>query len=99
MGLIPHRRRSTLPQELSIPQTPLLPQSRALLLLNEAVKLALDTLETASLAIRELTIESLADVLPLLTQINAVVPDEVHFLFFVLWPRGTATVAVSGRGA
>jgi hypothetical protein len=97
--MIPHRSRSTLPQELPIPHTPLLPQSGTLLLLNEAIKLALDTLETASLAIRELAIESLADLLPLLTQIHAVVPDEVHFLFFVLWPRGTTTVAVSGGGA
>ena len=97
--MVPHRSRSTLPQELPIPHTPLLPQSRTLLLLNEAVKLALDTLETASLTTRELAIEGLADLLPLLTQVDAVVPDEVHFLFLVLWPRGTATVAVSGGGA
>ena len=96
--MIPSKRSgSPIPQELPIPHTPLLPQSGTLLLLNEAIKLALDTLEASSLAVRELTIESLTDLLPLLTQIDTVVPDKVHFLFLVLWTGRTTTVAV-GRG-
>jgi hypothetical protein len=94
--MTPHRSRNTLAQELAIPHTPLLPQCRTFLLLNEAIKLALNTLEAASLAVRELPIESVADLLPHLTQINAMVPDEVHFLFLVLWTWVTAAAAVSG---
>lgn len=97
--MIPRKcSRSPLPQELPIPHTPLLPQGGTLLLLNEAIKLALDTLETASLTVRELVIESLTDLLPLLTQIDTVVPDKVHFLFFVLWTgRPTAVAVRRGR--
>ena len=92
-------RRRALTQELPVPHAPLLTQSRTLLLLNEAVELALDALEAAPLAIMELAIEGGADLLPLLRQVDAVVPDEVHFLLLVLWPRRPAAVAVGRGGA
>ena len=87
-----HRRRALFTEELSIAHTPLLAKRRTLLLPDKAIKLALDTLEAAALAGRELAVEALADLLPLLAQVDAVVPDEVHFLFLVLGPWRAATV-------
>lgn len=93
----PHR--SPLTKELAIAHSPLLSKRRALLLLDESVEFALDTLEPAPLSAGELTVETLADFLPLLTQVDAVVPDKVHFFFFVLgaWrPPPVAVVAGTG---
>jgi hypothetical protein len=95
---ISKRSSRALANELSIAHAPLLPQRRTLLLLNEAVKLALNTLEAVSLTVRELAIENLSHLLPFLAKVNTVVPDEVHFLFLVFGARRPAAVAVC-RGA
>lgn len=93
----PHR--SSLSKELAISHTPLFPKRRTLLLLDEPVEFALDTLEPTPLATGELLVETLADFLPLLTQVDPVVPDEVHFFFFVLgaW-RSPPVAVVAGAG-
>ena len=59
--------------------------------MNEAVEFALDTLKPALLAAGKLAVEALTDFLPLLAEVNAVVPDEVHF-FFVFGPWQTTMV-------
>ena len=79
-------------QEVAVAHAPLLAQRRTLLVADEPVELALDALEAAALAVGELLVEALADLLPLLAEVDAVVPDEVHFLFFVLGARGTSAV-------
>lgn len=89
-------QRGTLAQELAVPHAPLLPQGRAVLLPNEAVELALDALEPAPLTAGELAVEALPHLLPLLVEVDPVVPDEVHLLFLVLGTRGPALVGVGG---
>jgi hypothetical protein len=74
----------------------LLPGSRAILLLHEAIKLGLHTLETKALTIGKLAIEVLVDLLPLLAQINTVVPDIIHFFFFVLGPWRSPVISGVG---
>lgn len=92
-------KRGALAQKLPIPQPPLLPQRRTLLLPNKAVKLALNALEPAALALGKLPIKTLPHLLPLLTEIHAVVPDKVHLLFLVLWARRPTAVCAVGGGA
>jgi hypothetical protein len=87
----------TLPQELSIPHSALLAQRGTFLVLDESVELALDSLKAAPLAVGELAVEVLAHLLPLLAEVDTVVPDEVHFFFFVLGPgRPTPLGGVAG---
>src|SRR5699024_8939404 len=81
---IPMHSSAPLTQKLPIPHPPLLPQSRTILLFNKPIEFALYSLETASRSIRKLTTEPLPHFFPLLVQIYPVVPDEVHFFFFVL---------------
>jgi hypothetical protein len=76
----------TLPQELAIPHSTPLAQRGAFLLLDESVELALNTLKPAPLAVGKLAVEVLAHVLPLLAEVDSVVPDEVHLFFFVFGP-------------
>lgn len=85
--------------ELSVTHPPLFPQCRALLLLDETVEFALDALEAAPLTGGELSVETLPYLLPLLTEVNAVVPYEVHLLFFVFGSWWAATFGDSGRVA
>lgn len=81
--------------ELAIAHAPLLPQRRTLLLLNKAVEFTLDPLEPFPRALWELPVKGLADFLPLLAEVNALVPNEVHFFFFILGARLAAAFAAS----
>ena len=62
------------------------------LVMNEAVEFALDTLKPTLLAAGKLAVEALVDFLPLLVEVDVVVPDEVHFFFFVFGPWWTTMV-------
>lgn len=89
--------RPVLGDKLAIAHPSLLPQSRALLLLDEAVEFALDALESAPLTGGELSVEALPYFLPLLAEVNAVVPYEVHLFLLVLRPWRAAALSNSGR--
>ena len=84
-------RCASLVQKFSTPHLSLLAQCRTLLVTNEAVEFALDALKPAPLAVGKLPVKALADFLPVLAEVDAVVPDEVHFLFFIFGARWTAT--------
>lgn len=87
----------TLPQELAVPHSSLLAQRGTFLLLDESVELALDSLKPAPLAVGKLAVEVLAHLLPLLAEVDPVVPDEVHLFFFVLGPgRPTPFGGIAG---
>jgi hypothetical protein len=73
----------------------LLPGSRAIILLDEAIKLGLHNLETMALTIGESAIKVLVDSLPLLAQANTVVQDKIHF-FFVLGPWRSPVISSVG---
>lgn len=77
---------------------PLLPQRRTILLLNEAIILALNPLKATALPIRKLPIKALAHLLPLLPQIHAMVPDKIHF-FLVVFGTGRTAAFGGGGGA
>jgi hypothetical protein len=53
---------------------------------DEAVELALDPLGATTLAVGELAVKIVAYFIPLLAEVDAVVPDEVHLLFIVFEP-------------
>lgn len=65
------------------PLSSLLAERRAFILFDEAVVLALDPLEPASLACGKLCVEALSHLLPLLPEVDSVVPDKIHFLLVV----------------
>jgi hypothetical protein len=74
----------------------LLPESKAIFLLDKAIELRLYTLQAKALTIGEFAIEALVDRLPLLGKLNAVVPDEMHFFVFVLGPWRSPAICAFG---
>jgi hypothetical protein len=77
----------------------LLSQGWTVLLLDETIILALYTLESAALAIRELSIEALSDLLPFLTKIYPMIPNEIHLFFVILWSWRATTLRDGRRTA
>lgn len=82
----------SLTKKVTVTETPLLSQGWALLFFDEAIEFALDTLEAPALPARELLVEAFTYFFPLLAEVHAVVPDEVHFLFLVLRSRRSTSL-------
>lgn len=92
------RNRHPISKKITITHPSLFPQRRTILLPDEPVELALNALEAPSLSMRKLPIETLAHCLPLLTEVHAVVPNEVHFFFFVFGSRRATVLWWGARG-
>ncbi|EEP75899.1 predicted protein [Uncinocarpus reesii 1704] len=66
---------------ISIPPPPLLAQCRTVLFFDKPIVFALNSLKPVPFALWELLIETLPDLSPFLTQIDSVVPNEIHLFF------------------
>lgn len=91
--------RATTSHELSIFQASLLAYSWTLLSIDEAVEFALNSLRItlgATLS-GKLFVESIRAISPFFIEINAVIPDEVHFFIGIFGSGCSSTLTYCGR--